>query len=369
MVALEGRAQSEPIHAIRAVARPAQRELSDVEPPRGGQEPENQADTSAVWHMPLARGSARRHHPPMFPRLAEIPTPWGPIPLYTHGALLALALLVAWYLIVHPSLEPTTSERADQPTPEPTEPGETKPTEPAPRVGPLDRAFRGRVVLASALAGIFMGKLARAAATDGVLFEGGVEALGFLLGAGLASWAMLRDRLREAPRALVTVASRFVPAGLLVAGAIAIGEHLGGARFGVRGVAAGLSSLGTYPRWPSASTDPTHALGAPAWRAHVDAGLLEPTAAWSLPTFPAPFFDATIALTLAALAARFPRASGYALALYALGRLALDRFRDPASISDAATAALVVAFGFMLARALRSEPSREPPAGLLEQRE
>ncbi len=249
----------------------------------------------------------------MHPRLAEIPTPWGPLVVQTHGALLALALLAGWYLFTRPSHAISIRER-------------------------------GRVFLAMALVGLMGGKLVRAASSQGVLFEGGVDALGVLLGGAFVLGVGHRELARLA-----------APIGALVAAAIALGEHLAGARFGL--VASEPAWLvARYPRWADG-------LGSPAWRAHLEAGRIELDAASSLPTLPVPLLDATLAFALFLATARAPRrAPTIVLGLYALGRLMLDRFRASPSIVDVVTAAVVL--GVALVSLRRASAASSAPASV-----
>jgi hypothetical protein len=238
----------------------------------------------------------------MFPRLADVPTPWGSLVVQTHGALLAFGLVLGWYLFTHP-------------------PHACSPRE------------RGRVFLALALGGLVGGKLVRAASTGGVFFEGGLDALGVMLGASFVLWLARRD--------LATLAA---PVGALVAAAIALGEHLGGARFGI--VATEPAWLVVrHPRWADG-------LGSPAFREHLALGRLEPDAAASLPTLPIPLLDAALALALFVVTLRRPRRGpAIVLGLYALGRLGLDRLRHEPSIVDAVAACALLAVAALSLRA------------------
>jgi prolipoprotein diacylglyceryltransferase len=197
---------------------------------------------------------------------------------------------------------------------------------------------RGRLYVAMAVAGLVGGKLVRAASSGGVFFEGGLDALGVLLGATFVVWIARRE-----------LAALAAPIGALVAAAIAIGEHLGGARFGL--VASEPAWLVVrHPRWPST-------LGAPAWRAHLELGLVDVDATHSLPTLPIPLVDAALALALFVLTLRRPRRGpALVLGLYALGRLVLDRFRfDPSPVDGVAA---LVLFGVALFTLRTSRRSR-----------
>jgi prolipoprotein diacylglyceryltransferase len=250
----------------------------------------------------------------MFPRLADVPTPWGSLVVQTHGVLLALGLVLGWYLFTHP-------------------PHACSPRE------------RGRVFLAMALGGLVGGKLVRAASTGGVFFEGGLDALGVMLGATFVLWLARRD--------LATLAA---PIGALVAAALALGEHLGGARFGV--VATEPAWLVVrHPRWADG-------LGSPAFREHLAMGRLEPDATASLPTLPVPLLDAALALALFVVTQRRPRRGpAIVLGLYALGRLGLDRLRHDPSIVDAVAAgALLVVAALSLRSRAQVDANAKPNA-------
>ena len=177
----------------------------------------------------------------MHPVLAELPTPWGPLPLQAHGACLALALVAGWYLFVGP-----------------------------PHAVP--RARRGRLYLALALGALAGGALLAAAATGAPLFAAGFHAPGALLGAAFALWVAGGD---DRP-ALARHTAPLAP--LLTAGA-ALGAWLHGAGFGVRfGAPPWVEALGTYPRWPDGT-------GAPAWRAHLEAGWIDADTPQAMKTF------------------------------------------------------------------------------------
>ncbi|MEZ4253945.1 MAG: prolipoprotein diacylglyceryl transferase, partial [Polyangiales bacterium] len=225
----------------------------------------------------------------MFPRLAEIPTPWGPLVVQTHGVLLAVALVAGWYLF-------TLGASASSP-----------------------RA-RGRLYLTMSLGGLVGGKLVRAASSGGVFFEGGLDALGVLLGGAFVLWLGGRERARE-------LAPRAASVGALLAAAAGLGEHLGGARFGL--VAEEPSWLVVrHPRWPDL-------LGSPAWRAHLADGRIDEDALTSLPTIPVGLLEAAVALVLFALARWRPRhAPTIVLGGYALARFGLDRLREFPSAVD-----------------------------------
>lgn len=247
----------------------------------------------------------------MFPRLAEIPTPWGALVVQTHGALLALALVIGWYLFTRP-------------------PHACSPRE------------RGRVYLAMALGGLVGGKLVRTASVGGVFFEGGLDALGVMLGASFVLWLTRRD--------LATLAA---PIGALVAGAIALGEHFGGARFGIVATEPAWLVM-RHPRWADG-------LGSPAFREHLAAGRLDADATASLSTLPVPLFDAALALALVAITARRPRRGpAIVLGLYAVGRLGLDRLRHDPSIVDAVAASVLLAVALLSLRKPIVSPVAQP---------
>ena len=253
----------------------------------------------------------------MHPVLAELPTPWGPRPLQAHGACLALALVAGWYLFVGP-----------------------------PHAVP--RARRGRLYLALALGALAGGALLAAAATGAPLFAAGFHAPGALLGAAFALWVAGGD---DRP-ALARHTAPLAP--LLTAGA-ALGAWLHGAGFGVRfGGPPWVEALGTYPRWPDGT-------GAPAWRAHLEAGWIDADATHSLPTHPVALYELALAAAVFVLVWRRPRhAAPLALTLLALGRLALDPFRaEVGPMAWAATATLLL---LGLALALRRQrPSAANP--------
>ncbi|MCA9613868.1 MAG: prolipoprotein diacylglyceryl transferase [Sandaracinus sp.] len=244
----------------------------------------------------------------MFPRLAEIPTPWGPLVVQTHGALVAVALVAGWYLF-------TLGTAAQSPR------------------------DRGRLYLAMSLGGLVGGKLVRAASHGGVFFEGGLDALGVLLGGAFVLWL-------GGPRSRA-LAPRAASVGAMVAAAIGLGEHFGGARFG-RVAESPTWLVVRHPRWPDL-------LGSPAWRAHLADGRIDEDAVSSLPTIPVGLLEAAVALVLFALARWRPR-FGPAIVLggYALARLGLDRLREHPSTVDLVVAVLVLVLSIVAARPSRA---------------
>ena len=141
---------------------------------------------------------------------------------------------------------------------------------------------RTRRALPVGLGGLVGGKLVRAASHGGVFFEGGLDALGVLLGGAFVLWL-------GGPRSRA-LAPRAASVGAMVAAAIGLGEHFGGARFG-RVAESPTWLVVRHPRWPDL-------LGSPAWRAHLADGRIDEDAVSSLPTIPVGLLEAAVALVL-----------------------------------------------------------------------
>ncbi len=228
----------------------------------------------------------------MHPILFQIPTPWGPLVLWSHGACLAAAALAGWYLWVRPAGEVPAERRA-------------------------------RIYLAGLGAGLFAGKLLDATLHGGTLLEGGVAPAGVVLGGVFVGWVVGRALDQEARRQAALLVPLFVFF-------IALGQWLHGAAYGVPfDGPPWLERLGTYPAWDDGA-------GAPAWLAHRARGWIGPDAQMSLPTHPVQLYEAAGALLVLGLLRWRRPTRALALALAATGAIALaiEPLRAERSVGD-----------------------------------
>lgn len=251
----------------------------------------------------------------MHPVLFQIPTPWGPLVLWSHGACLAAATLAGWYLWVTPA-------------------------------GTVPAERRARIYLAAVVTGVFAGKLLYATLYGGTLLDGGLAPTGFVLGGLFAGWLA-----REALDAATTrEAATLVPLFVFF---IALGQWLHGAAYGERFAGpAFLEQLGTYPAWEDGT-------GPPAWLAHRAQSWIDAEARASLPTHPVQLYEAAGALALwLALLWRRPQ-QALAIALAGTGALALAleplRAQRPAGAYLAPIVLLAVAAVIWRARSARAQ--------------
>ncbi len=245
----------------------------------------------------------------MHPVLFQIPTPWGPLVAWSHGACLTAAVLAGWYLWVIPAGEVSAERRA-------------------------------RVYLAGLAAGVVAGKILYATLYGGTLLDGGLAPTGFVLGGIFIGW-VTREALD------VTARRRAAMLAPLFVFFIALGQWLHGAAYGaLLSGPAFLERLGTYPAWEDEA-------GPPAWLAHRALGLVDSQA--SLPTHPVQLYEAAGALALWALLRWRPT---QALSLGGIGALALAleplRAQRPTGAYLAPVALLVVAAIGWRARQVRS---------------
>lgn len=250
----------------------------------------------------------------MHPVVFSVPTPWGPVPLYSYGLTVGAGLVLAWYVAQ------AAAKRREQAEVESA------------------RDELAAPFVAAALGGTLAGVLGDTAlealrgtgeafALHGEAFSGPIALAGGLLSGSFAA-------KREGSRAS-RLADAVAPCLAILYAANAIGHYLHGTGFGrllSEGAPGFLRALGTFPRWELEGGK----LGSPAYLHH----LVEypermlGRAAESLPVHPVQLYDAVIGIAVASAAWRWlesARLRGRALPIVAaalgLGHLGLDGWR------------------------------------------
>jgi phosphatidylglycerol:prolipoprotein diacylglycerol transferase len=210
----------------------------------------------------------------MHPVLFEIPSPWGPLPIYSYGVMLGTSMIVAWYLVMYLGTKKDGISREQ-----------------------MANAFIATAVVAIIGARVlyvmtnpheFEGQPERFF----YLREGGLVAYGGFLGGLLGSWGYWRSK-EVSLLAWADVVAPTLGLGLLFT---RIGCYLYGCDFGApleEGAPGWLAHLGTFPG-PGGG----HEGGSPAFVHHVTTGVLEPTAATSLPVHPTQLYESLAGLVL-----------------------------------------------------------------------
>lgn len=246
----------------------------------------------------------------MYPKLFEIPVPWGTLPIYAYGVMLGFSLLVGWQLVM-------ALGRRDA----------------------LDRGLLGDVFLSSAIAGIVGARLLYVLTNLDELSpsqwfdirNGGLVAYGGFLAGFAAAYVHLR-RQKKLLLAFADVAAPALALGLFFT---RIGCYLAGCDFGARlssSAPAWLAHLGSFPQWDAVAVG---LRGSPAFLHHVSVYGLPYDAAYSFPVHPTQLYEAALGVVLALLclrigrARRFPGQVVLVLALgYGVGRYLLEYLRD-----------------------------------------
>ena len=210
----------------------------------------------------------------MHPVLFEIPTPWGPVPIYSYGVMLGCSLLAAWGLVMR------LGARAEN----------------------LDPERMANAFLATAVAAI-VGARGLYVLTNPEEFthpgqwlalrSGGLVAYGGFLGGFVGSWIYLRRQKIS----LLAWADVVAPSLGLGLGLTRIGCYLFGCDFGRplgEGAPAWLKAAGTFPRRADG--------GSPAWAHHVARYDLAPGAEASLPVHPTQLYESLVGFLLFGLA-------------------------------------------------------------------
>ncbi len=209
----------------------------------------------------------------MHPVLAEIPTPWGPLPIYAYGVMLGTSLVVAWYFVMHQGTRKEALSREH-----------------------MANAFIATAVLAIAGARLLFILTNLEEFTNPArwfaLREGGLVAYGGFLG-GLAGSAIYWKIKRGSLLAWADVVAPPLGLGLFFT---RIGCYLFGCDFGAPLSAEAplwLKDLGTFPG-PGGG----HEHGSPAFLHHVQQDDLLPTAATSLPVHPTQIYESLAGVAL-----------------------------------------------------------------------
>ncbi len=273
----------------------------------------------------------------MHPILFHLPLPhFGSVPIYSYGIMLAVSLIVGWFLTLG------LAERDGLP----------KEAMANCYVDTAVMALIGSRVLYivtnpaefTSFASLF------------AMRSGGLVAYGGFLGGFIGSYLSLRfgfgltglvrfvagrfaeeERRAWSPLPLLPWADVAVPSlasGLCIT---RIGCYLFGCDFGRplgEGAPAMLKRLGTFPRWPE-GTMTDGSIGSPAWDHHVRTNLISPDAATSLPVHPTQIYESLLGLTLLAfllLMRRHQRFRGeiflWFAFLYGGARFLLELVRD-----------------------------------------
>lgn len=210
----------------------------------------------------------------MHPVLFEIPSPWGALPIYSYGVMLGTSMIVAWYLIMYLGT----------------------------RKEGLSRELMANAFIVTAIVAIagsrvlyvltnpheFSGQPMRFFA----LREGGLVAYGGFLGGLLGSWVYWRNKNVS----LLGWADVVAPGLCLGLFFTRIGCYLFGCDFGApleQGAPGWLAELGTFPG-PGGG----HEHGSPAFVHHRQLGLLDASAAASLPVHPTQLYESLAGLVL-----------------------------------------------------------------------
>jgi phosphatidylglycerol:prolipoprotein diacylglycerol transferase len=292
----------------------------------------------------------------MHPVLFELPTPWGPQPIYSYGVMLGVSLIVGWQVMM------ALGKRAGVP---------------------------GNVLADLYLTAAVTGLIGARAlyvwthpdefSSVGQWFDlrgGGLVAYGALIG-GFVGAAV---HARIAKVSLLRVGDAATPAITLGLFFTRLGCYLYGCDFGTRLSAsspAWLARLGRFPHWDEAQ----HGLrGSPAFLHHVNAYGLARDADFSFPVHPVQLYEGALGLALAVLAFRLYRRRqfdgqlflGFTV-VYGVMRFVLDYIRDDPergdivgfSISQFMSLLLVplaaIGYSVLRKRARETTPSIAPP--------
>lgn len=247
----------------------------------------------------------------MHPVLFELPTPWGPQPIYSYGVLLGVSLIVGWQVLM------VLGKRAG-----------------------LSPDLLGDLYLTAAISGLIGARalyvwVNREEFTSVVqwfdLRGGGLVAYGGFLGGFLGT--AVHARLKHI--SLLRVGDAATPALALGLFFTRIGCYLYGCDFGARlsdSAPNWLAHLGRFPQWDE---DELGLHGSPAFLHHVDAYGLMRDQPFSFPVHPVQLYEAAFGLLLAAAAfvlVRRPKFDGQTLLSFAIfygtGRYLLEYLRD-----------------------------------------
>ncbi len=285
----------------------------------------------------------------MHPILFRLPIPgFGEVPLYSYGVMLALSLIVGWYLTLG------LAERDRLP------------------VGVMANCYVVTAIAAVAGSRVLY-VLTNLHEFDSVLsvFEfrsGGLVAYGGFLGGFAGSWAYLAyKKVPLLPWADVAVPS--LASGLAIT---RIGCYLYGCDFGkplAESSPAWLKKLGSFPHWAPGTVEAGRD-GSPAWVQHVHERGLDVGAATSLPVHPTQLYESLVGLALLAFLLRARATQRFRgeiflwfTFLYGAARFSLELVRDDAergSIPPALPAHILISgsyFAFAFAYAFGIAPA------------
>lgn len=251
------------------------------------------------------------HDNSMHPVLFELPTPWGPQPIYSYGVMLGVSLIVGWQILM------ALGKRAG-----------------------LGANLLGDLYLTAAISGlvgaralyVFVNR--EEFSSVGQWFDlrgGGLVAYGGFLG-GLLGTA-LHARWKHV--SLLRVGDAATPAIALGLFFTRLGCYLYGCDFGTRlpeTAPAWLAHIGRFPHWDESALG-LH--GSPAFLHHVDVYGLARDAEFAFPVHPVQLYEAAIGLLLAAATfalVRKQRFEGQILLAFAMAygiaRFLLEYIRD-----------------------------------------
>lgn len=253
----------------------------------------------------------------MHPVLFELPTPWGPQPIYSYGVMLGVSLILGWQLIM------VLGKRAG--------------------VAPNTLAD---LYLTAAITGLLGARFLYIFThrdefeSAGQWFDlrgGGLVAYGGFIGGFIGT--AVHARIAKVP--LLRVGDAATPALALGFFFTRVGCYLYGCDFGTRlpeSAPGFLAWLGRFPRWDES----LHGLrGSPAFMHHVNAYGLARDAQFAFPVHPIQLYEAALGLLLAFLAAKlWPRRAfdgqvllGFTV-VYGATRFVLEYLRDDPERGD-----------------------------------
>jgi phosphatidylglycerol:prolipoprotein diacylglycerol transferase len=209
----------------------------------------------------------------MHPILFEIPTPWGPQPIFSYGVMLGTSMIAAWYIVMW------LGERDG-----------------------MDKDVLANGFIVAAVSAIVGARLLYIATNPNEftsvvqwlnLRAGGLVAYGGFLGGFFGSLVYFRSK----GISLLRFADVTAPTLALGLGLTRVGCYLYGCDFGARlgdDAPGWLVSLGTFPRWDNHE-------GSPAWSYHVTEYELPSSAAHSYPVHPTQIYESLAGLLLCTL--------------------------------------------------------------------
>jgi phosphatidylglycerol:prolipoprotein diacylglycerol transferase len=243
----------------------------------------------------------------MHPILFEIPTPWGPQPIFSYGVMLGTSMIAAWYIVMW------LGERDG-----------------------MDKDVLANGFIVAAVSAIVGARLLYIATNPdeftsiGQWFNlraGGLVAYGGFLGGFVGS--LVYFRTKGIP--LLRFADVTAPTLALGLGLTRVGCYLYGCDFGARlgdDAPGWLVSLGTFPHWANDE-------GSPAWSHHVSEYDLPFDAAHSFPVHPTQIYESLAGLLLCGITiAVWRRREFYGQVLlvlamaYGLWRFGIEYVRD-----------------------------------------